>query len=376
VTTAPAPVSSLRVAVLGAGSWGTALAAAASRRAPTVLWSRDAEQAADIIRKRENARYLPGVRLPDALAITADFDAALRTLAPPGSTALIILGTPMAGLADACRRVVKSLHTATLTSAHVVWICKGLDPVHARLPHEIAEPILAELPGVTSGVLSGPSFAREVAQGLPVALTVASHSALLCDAVTRALHGGAVRVYASTDVIGVEVGGALKNVMAIACGIADGLALGTNARAALITRGLAEMSRLGLALGARADTFSGLTGLGDLVLTATGDLSRNRRVGLDIGQGRRLEDILQSDVTAEGVRCARAVLSRAREAGVELPITEAVCAVLFEGLAPVTAVSSLLAREARAEGAAAEATEPVATAETSTPTPPDRTPTA
>jgi glycerol-3-phosphate dehydrogenase (NAD(P)+) len=342
-------LSPLRVAVLGAGSWGTALAAAASRRAPTLLWARDPAQAAHMARTHENTRYLPGIPLPPGLHVTADFTAALRPLAEPGVTPVVILGVPVAGLAEACAALVQTLRALNVPTAHVVWTCKGLDAGQARLPHEIAAPLLAAHGGIGGGVLSGPSFAREVAQGLPVALTVASDSAGVREAVTQALHGGAVRVYASADVVGVEVGGALKNVIAIACGIADGLALGTNARAALITRGLAEMSRLGTALGADPDTFSGLTGLGDLVLTATGDLSRNRRVGLEIGQGRPLADVLGGPVTAEGVRCARAVLARAQAAHVELPITEAVCAVLFDGLAPVTAVSSLLAREARAE---------------------------
>jgi glycerol-3-phosphate dehydrogenase (NAD(P)+) len=233
-----------------------------------------------------------------------------------------------------------------LQDTPIVWTCKGFEADTARLPHEIMR---EALPGATGGALSGPSFAREVAQGLPVALTVASDSPALRDATTAAFHGAALRVYASTDLVGVEVGGALKNVIAVACGIGDGLALGTNARAALITRGLAEMTRFGVALGAQAETFAGLTGLGDLVLTATGELSRNRRVGLEIGAGRKLADILASGITAEGVRCARAALDRARAIGVELPITEAVCAVLFDGVAPMTAVSALLARDARYE---------------------------
>jgi glycerol-3-phosphate dehydrogenase (NAD(P)+) len=231
----------------------------------------------------------------------------------------------------------------------VVWTCKGFDETHARLPHEIVNEALAGLSDIGTGVLSGPSFAREVAQGLPVALTVASNDAPLRDATTAALHGGPVRVYAGTDVVGVEVGGALKNIMAIACGIADGLMLGTNARAALITRGLAEMTRFGVAMGAKGATFSGLTGLGDLVLTATGDLSRNRRVGTEIGAGRKLADILAGGMTAEGVRAARSALARSEALGVDMPITSAVCAVLFDGVAPMTAVSTLLARDARAE---------------------------
>ncbi len=212
-----------------------------------------------------------------------------------------------------------------------------------------AQAALADWPDVGLGVLSGPSFAHEVAQGLPVALTLGTTQASTASAVLAALHGTNARIYTSTDVIGVEVGGALKNIMAIACGISDGLGLGTNARAALITRGLAEMQRLGLALGGRAETFAGLAGLGDLVLTATGALSRNRQVGLAIGQGQSPAQILAGGMTAEGVRCARAALALGLEHRVDLPITEAVCNVLFDGLAPRDAVSSLLSREARIE---------------------------
>lgn len=346
---AASPLAAPRVAVLGAGSWGTALAAAAARRHPTTLWARDPAQAEAMTRDRENARYLPNVPLPAALQIGADLDAALAILAQDAAPALIILGVPMAGLDAACRELATRLPGHGLAQVPIAWTCKGFEASTGRLPHEIAREALAGLPGWRGGVLSGPSFAREVAQGLPVALTIASSDPAVRDTVIAALHGGAMRLYASTDVIGVEVGGALKNVIAVACGIADGLALGTNARAALITRGLAEISRFGIALGAQAETFAGLTGLGDLVLTATGDLSRNRHVGLQIGAGRKLPDILAGGITAEGVRCARAVRERARAMNVELPITEAVCAVLFEGVAPMTAVSALLAREARYE---------------------------
>jgi len=338
----------LRVAVLGAGSWGTALAAASSRRHATLLWARDAAQAASMAATHENARYLPGIPLPQALNVTSDLDAALRSLQDEGARRLIVLGVPVAGLTAICGELSRRLPVLGLQDTPIVWTCKGFEADTARLPHEI---VRQALPGAVGGVLSGPSFAREVAQGLPVALTVASTNAALRDATTAAFHGAALRVYASADVVGVEVGGALKNVIAVACGIGDGLALGTNARAALITRGLAEMTRFGVALGARAETFAGLTGLGDLVLTATGDLSRNRRVGLEIGAGRKLADILASGITAEGVRCARAALDRARAINVELPITEAVCAVLFDGVAPMTAVSALLARDARDESA-------------------------
>lgn len=344
-----APLPPLRVAILGAGSWGTALAAAASRRHATRLWARDAAQAADMAATHENARYLPGIPLPQALSISSDLDATLRSLQDDGAQRLIVLGVPVAGLTALCGELSRRLPALGLQDTPIVWTCKGFEADTARLPHEIMR---EALPGATGGALSGPSFAREVAQGLPVALTVASDSAALRAATTAAFHGAALRVYASTDLVGVEVGGALKNVIAVACGICEGLGLGTNARAALITRGLAEMTRFGVALGAQAETFAGLTGLGDLVLTATGELSRNRRVGLEIGAGRKLADILASGITAEGVRCARAALERARAIGVELPITDAVCAVLFDGVAPMTAVSALLARDARYESAA------------------------
>nr|WP_231755210.1 NAD(P)H-dependent glycerol-3-phosphate dehydrogenase [Bordetella sp. N] len=344
-----------RVAVLGAGSWGTALAAVAARRHPTMLWARQPDQAAAIAAARENARYLPGVSLPAGLAVTADLAQALQFLDTPagqtgGAEPLIILGVPVAGLADICQALLTLLPTLTGPLPHIVWTCKGFEKHDGRLPHEIVRDTLAGLPGLRVGVLSGPSFAREVAQGLPVGLTIASDDPDVCRRTTTALHGGAVRVYAGDDVVGVEVGGALKNIIAIACGVSDGLRLGTNARAALITRGLAEMSRFGVALGARADTFAGLTGLGDLVLTATGDLSRNRRVGLEIGGGRKLEEVLAGGMTAEGAHAARAALARAAALNVDLPITAAVCAVLFEGVAPMTAVSTLLARDARHEG--------------------------
>jgi len=338
----------LRVAVLGAGSWGTALAAASSRRHATTLWARDAAQAADMAAAHENARYLPGISLPKSLNFSSDLDATLRSLQDEGAHRLIVLGVPVAGLTAICGELSHRLPALGLQDTPIVWTCKGFEADTARLPHEIMR---QALPDAIGGALSGPSFAREVAQGLPVALTVASTSTALREATTSAFHGAALRVYASADLVGVEVGGALKNVIAVACGIGDGLALGTNARAALITRGLAEMTRFGVALGARASTFAGLTGLGDLVLTATGELSRNRRVGLEIGAGRKLADILASGITAEGVRCARAARDRARAINVELPITEAVCAVLFDGVAPMTAVSALLARDPRDESA-------------------------
>jgi glycerol-3-phosphate dehydrogenase (NAD(P)+) len=231
----------------------------------------------------------------------------------------------------------------------IVWLCKGFERASSRLAHEVVAEELG--PEAHAGPLSGPSFAQEVARGLPTALTVAG-TASFCDLVTEALHGGALRIYSSDDVIGVEVGGAVKNVLAIATGICDALELGLNARAALITRGLAETTRLGCALGARPETFMGLTGLGDLILTATGDLSRNRRVGLELGRGVTKDAALAKlGHVAEGVQSAHAVRGRARAAGVEMPITEAVCAVLDGVLSPSQALDRLLAREPKREGA-------------------------
>ncbi|AOJ03011.1 glycerol-3-phosphate dehydrogenase [Burkholderia mayonis] len=332
----------MKVAVLGAGAWGTALAAHLAARHDTLLWARDAALVAELAARRENVRYLDGVALPPALRYEADLATAVSHA--QADDALCVIAAPVAGLRALCR----AMRDAGCVPAHFVWVCKGFEADTRLLPHQM---VGEELPDHASyGVLSGPSFAREVAQGLPVALTVASASAACRERTLAAFHHGAMRIYTGDDVVGVEVGGAVKNVLAIATGIADGLGLGLNARAALITRGLAEMSRLGVALGGRAETFTGLTGLGDLILTATGDLSRNRTVGLQLAAGRSLDDILAAlGHVAEGVRCAHAVLSIARERGVDMPITEAVCAVLFDGVAPRDAVSGLLRRDAKAE---------------------------
>jgi glycerol-3-phosphate dehydrogenase (NAD(P)+) len=339
----------VRVSVVGAGSWGTALAALASKHADTVLWARDPAQATAMQESRYNQRYLPDIRLPDTLTITHDLALALDHVLAQPVAGLIILGVPVAGLGDTCRQLASVVKTRPHAGLSIVWTCKGFQPETGELPHQIVQTAFSELPDLGLGVLSGPSFAHEVAQGLPVALTIATLDSRTALAATTALHGTSARIYNSEDVIGVEVGGALKNIMAIACGIADGLELGTNARAALITRGLAEMQRLGVVLGGQAETFSGLTGLGDLVLTATGPLSRNRKVGLAIGEGRPLADILAGGMTAEGVRCARAARDLGRRHHVDMPVTEVVCQVLFEGLAPQEAVNDLLSRVARAE---------------------------
>ncbi len=336
------------VTVLGAGSWGTALAALACANASTILWARNESLATQLQEQRLNSRYLPGVSLPDTLQATSLLDQAMAHVCGPEG-GLIILGVPVAGLDETCRQVAHYLAHCSGPLPSVVWTCKGFEHDSGRLPHEIAQAAFSQGPVPGLGVLSGPSFAREVAQGLPVALTVASTTAAVWHAAVQALHGTAARIYSTTDVVGVEVGGALKNIIAIACGISDGLGLGTNARAALITRGLAEMQRLGVALGGQAETFSGLTGLGDLVLTATGDLSRNRQVGLAIGQGQTLAAILADGKTAEGVRCARAALALGQRHQIDLPITEAICQVLFSDMPPRDAVAHLLARQAKPE---------------------------
>ncbi|MDE2402526.1 MAG: NAD(P)-dependent glycerol-3-phosphate dehydrogenase [Burkholderiales bacterium] len=327
----------MNLTVLGAGAWGTALAISAARHNPQVmLWARDAAQVHDMQVCRRNARYLPEVLLPDALRLTHD----LRQAVAHAHGGLIIIGTPMAALG--------SMLQALPEDAAMLWLCKGFEKDTGRLGHEIAQ---AVRPQARCGVLSGPSFAREVALAQPTALVAASFDAALADQAVMALHSDSLRVYTSPDPIGVEVGGAVKNVLAIATGIADGMNLGLNARAALITRGLAEMTRLGVALGARLDTFMGLSGLGDLVLTATGDLSRNRTVGLKLAEGLALPQVLHDlGHVAEGVYSAATVLRRAQALGVDMPITEAVVAVLEGRTTPAKAVGALMSREAKAEG--------------------------
>ena len=325
----------MNVTILGAGAWGTALAVAAAPRHALLLWARDAQQARAIQVARENTRYLPGAVLPAALSIDADLSRALAH----GEHGLFIIATPMSALREMLAALPKG--------ARVLWLCKGFEAVTGALGHEIAA---ATRPDLHAGVLSGPSFAQEVARAQPTALVAASSEAALAEDAAAVFHSETLRIYTSADPIGVEIGGAVKNVMAIATGIADGMALGLNARAALITRGLAEMTRLGMALGARAETFMGLSGLGDLVLTATGDLSRNRQVGLRLAQGAPLAQILaQLGHVAEGVFSAPVVLQRARAAGVEMPITQAVAAVLDGSLTPRAALEALMARDARAE---------------------------
>lgn len=327
------------IAVLGAGSWGTALAIQLARSNKSVtLWGHDAELMADISEARANNRYLPGIQLPTDLIINADLEASLRDVQD------ILLVVP----SHAFRSVLTAVQPFLKKGARMSWATKGLESGSGKLLHEVAEEVLGD--AIPTAVVSGPTFAREVAEGLPTALTVASSDAAFARDVAARLHSKAFRAYTSEDVVGVEVGGAVKNVLAIAAGIADGLGYGANARTALITRGLAEMMRLGETLGGQRETFMGLAGLGDLVLTCTDDQSRNRRLGLALGQGKRLEDALASiDQVVEGVQTAREVNELALSQGVDMPITAQVYAVLYEARKPKDAVQALLTRDLKAE---------------------------
>lgn len=335
----------MKLLILGAGAWGTALAISAAARHRVTLWARDGAHVQAMQADAVNARYLPGVALPQALALCSTPAAALASLASEQD--LVLIATPMAALRSMLA-LLRDIRTPQ------VWLCKGLEPGAGALGGWLGHEIAAQVTGTTLdadaqadvGVLSGPSFALEVARGQPTALVAASASAALRELLVTAFHSPQLRVYANDDVVGVEVGGAVKNVLAIATGLCDGLALGQNARAALITRGLAEMTRLGLALGARADTFMGLSGLGDLVLTATGDLSRNRRVGQLLAQGQSAQQAVAAlGHVAEGVHCARAVAQRADALGVQMPIAQAVVQLLDARLQPAQALAALMARE-------------------------------
>jgi len=325
------------IAVLGAGAWGTAISINLCSRHEVRLWARDAALATALRADRSNRRYLPGFELPPAIAPSDDLG---RTL---DGAELILAAVTTNGL----RATLRALR-ATGREAPIVWLCKGFESGQAKLPHQICADELSS--GVPRAVLSGPSFAEEVARGLPAALTLASADSGFARNAARALHGATLRIYLSEDVAGVEAAGAVKNVIAIAAGVCDGLELGLSARAALVTRGLAEMTRLGVALGGRAETFMGLAGAGDLILTCTGDLSRNRRVGLALARGAPLAEVLAGlGHTAEGVLTARAVAGLAQELGVEMPITRAVCRVLEDPRQARAAVQELLGREQKTE---------------------------
>lgn len=328
-----------RVAVLGAGSWGTALAALITRHGhQATLWGRDAAIIDAVARQRENPRYLPGIELPLGLQATTDLAASLQ------GAHLVLVVVPSHAFAD----TLHALLPYRPADAGVAWATKGFEPGSGRLLHEVAAELLG--PQVPLAVVTGPSFAQEVARGLPTALTVHSPDNGFGQRVADVLHGPAFRAYTGSDIRGAELGGAMKNVLAVATGVADGMQLGLNARAGLITRGLNEMLRLNRAIGGQPETLMGLAGLGDLVLTCTGDLSRNRRLGLALGQGQSIEDAVRAiGQVVESVQTADEVMRLAERHGVELPIAEAVHAVLHGRLTPAQGLQQLLAREQKSE---------------------------
>ncbi len=325
----------MKIALIGAGAWGTALAINFADRHEITLIADDLAHAEAINQSHENARYLPGFVLPDSIIAT-------EKIAAVAAADLLLIATPVAGLRPTLVSLAKVAPNLPL-----LWVCKGLEAETGFLPHQV----VAEVhPGPASGVLTGPSFAEEVARKMPTAVVLASTDAAFARNTAQALHGNNLRIYASDDLVGAEVGGAVKNVLAIATGICDGLGLGHNTRAALMTRGLAEITRFGVALGARAETFMGLAGLGDLMLTCTGDLSRNRRVGLGLAAGRSLSEITSElGHVAEGVPAAYEVARRAEQLGVDMPITRSVVAVLSGKIAPRNVVELLMARDPKAE---------------------------
>jgi len=327
----------MKATVLGAGAWGTALAIQISRQHPVALWTRNQSHLAEMRKTRANQLYLGDFAFGDNLLPEGDLGVALR------DTDLILSVVPTAGFRPMLEAIKK-----LGCKVPVIWASKGLESDTAKLPHEVAQEVLGE--GHIWGALSGPSFAAELVRDLPTAATIASPDEAFAHKAGAMLHGGNFRVYTSTDVIGVSVGGAIKNVMAIAAGISDGMQFGSNARAALITRGLAEMTRFGMALGGKRETFMGLTGVGDLVLTCTGDYSRNREVGVRLAGGQTLDEILYSlGHVAEGVHTAHEVLKRAAQLGVEMPITHEVVQVLSHGRSPRVAVENLLSRGQKSE---------------------------
>lgn len=343
----------MNVTILGGGAWGTAVAIhlAKYNDSNVCLWVRNSHDAEQIRSGRENTQYLPGIGVPSNLKITNNWDDALSLVKT--NKDLIVIATPLAGLEEvAVKLCQRSLENQSVIQQWI-WLCKGIDAETGLLPHEIVQKVLqkqGKTESVHYGVLSGPSFAKEVAQGLPSALTVASQFQDLNELTQALFHQKSMRIYVTDDVTGVELGGAIKNVLAIATGIADGLHLGLNARAALITRGMTEMSRLGVAMGAKLETFLGLAGLGDLILTATGDLSRNRKVGIELAKNKSLDEILyQLGHVAEGVRCALAIERLAQKYHVETPIISTVCDILFRNIKPIDAVNTMMSRDPKSK---------------------------
>ncbi len=329
----------MKVAVLGGGAWGTAISLNLAACHGVTLWLRNAEHAAELTALRENRRYLPGFKLPAGISVETDLRCALH------GSALALIATPTSGLRPLLRNIAANDDGDKVP---LVWLCKGFASTQLQLPHQVAEQELTS--GWQTAVLSGPSFAGEVASGLPAALTLAGSDPQFLETAAQILHGDTLRIYSSDDQVGVETAGAIKNVIAIAAGICDGLELGNSARAALITRGLAEITRLGLRLGGRLETFMGLAGVGDLMLTCSSAMSRNRTVGFRLAQGKKLAEILaELGHVAEGVHTARSVVNLARDLDVDMPIAVAVCRVMDQNVAAKTAVEELLHRDAKAE---------------------------
>jgi glycerol-3-phosphate dehydrogenase (NAD(P)+) len=328
------------VAVIGAGSWGTTVAAIVSGNAPTVLWGRDPEIVAAVAQRHENPGYLPGIRLPDALRATTDLEAACA------AAEVVIMAVPSHGF----RAVLEVAAPFVRPDAPVVSLAKGLERDTMLRMSEVVLEVLTGHEPRTVAVLTGPNLAIEIAEGQPAASVIACRDAELARRLQLLCMGSRFRVYTNPDVVGCEIAGVLKNVIAIAAGTAAGLGYGDNTQAALITRGLAELARLGAALGGEPLTFAGLAGLGDLVATCTSPKSRNRSVGFELGRGRSLDEIVaETNMVAEGVKSTPAVLALARDAGIELPIAELVGAVLTEGRNPADLVPELMLREAKAE---------------------------
>lgn len=330
---------SQKISVLGAGSWGTALAMLAARNGcQTMLWGHKPEHIAALKTDRENKQYLPGLAFSENLSVTAD-------LAEAASFSdLILVSVPSRAFKD----TLVKLKPLTKSNVQIAWATKGFNPENGCLLHEVVNEVFSTQ--TPAAFLSGPSFAREVAADLPTAITIASAQPQFASQLAEILHSGRFRAYTNSDLIGVEVGGAVKNVMAIAAGIADGLGFGANTRAALITRGLNEIIRLGIELGGKQETFMGLAGLGDLLLTCTDNQSRNRRFGLALGQGKdRVTASQEIGQEIEGVSAAKETFLLAQKHGIDMPITEQTYKVLYEGLAPLTAVENLLARDQKSE---------------------------
>jgi glycerol-3-phosphate dehydrogenase (NAD(P)+) len=334
-----APTSSVPIAILGAGSWGTALAIQFARTSrPTYLWGRDSAQIQELGRDRCNRRYLPDAAFPPSLSVEADLAAIVQ------ATPDVVIAVP----SHALRGLLQDIVPYRSSNLRLAWATKGFELSTGLLPHQVAEQVLGR--EVPSAVISGPTFAREVGAGLPTAMTIASNDDNFARDLAQSISGDSFRAYTSSDITGVEIGGAVKNVMAIGAGISDGLGFGANTRIALITRGLVEMTRLGVALGAHKETFMGLAGLGDLVLTCTDNQSRNRRFGLAIAAGKSVEGAQKAiGQVVEGVLAARAVREVAARASVEMPICEQLYRVVHEGLAPQAAVKELMSRALKPE---------------------------